>query len=269
MNCPYCGEEIDEHTSHCRLCGADLALIRPLLGAIQHLTRRIEVLEGAGGEGAAPPSQLAKPIEPPSRPPLQIPNISDELAVILGFLGIAIAHAAVVGLFDASLVYLLAASIVFPFTVGFLRRASHGHSILRVVASAVLLTVAALAEMSYVTYRFWDVPLIPENLAGWREIADYGGTIAFSFIVGALLRALVRFWYIGRGRIRLARRPGIGQRALRSIGKFDPDGLERFEKTLRQLEFTVINLAALFASVFYLIDHLRPALDWLKGTKGL
>lgn len=266
MNCPYCGEEIDEHTSHCRLCGADLTLIQPLLASIQHLTRRIEALEGSGAQGAAVPSQPARPVEPPSRPALQIPNISDEIAVILGLLGIAAAHFAVVGLFDARLVYLLVASIVIPFTVGFLRRGPQGHSLLRVIGSALLLAFAALAEMSYVTWALWRVPLIPQNLADWREIVDYGSSIALSFIAGALVRGLVRFWYIGRGRIHI-RKPGFVRLVLKSFGIFNPEALETVDKMIKRIEITIVELGALAGSVFYLIDHVRPILAWLQGIK--
>lgn len=76
MNCPYCGEDIDQHTGHCRLCGADLTLIQPLIADFQGLTQRVAALEkqaafeseiaeessreasGNGGDGFIPPEHL-------------------------------------------------------------------------------------------------------------------------------------------------------------------------------------------------------------------
>jgi hypothetical protein len=269
MNCPYCGEEINEHTSHCRLCGADLTLILPLLAAIQVLTKRIELLgNGPGGsetERVAPATTLVPPPSPGRL--LKIPSMSDELAVALGFVGIALAHYAVVVVFDTKLEILLAASILVPFCTGFLRRNAPGHSVLRLIAGAIILAFAALAEMSYVTWTLWSVPLLPQNAHDWRELTNYGGSIALSYVAGALARGLVKFWYIGRGRIRPRTKAGVVGRGLKYFGKFDPETLERLEKVSRQLEYTVMSLSALVGSILYLVDHLEPALQWLQVAK--
>ena len=36
------------------------------------------------------------------------------------------------------------------------------------------------------------VPVLPQDAAGWREAADYGASIAFSFLTGALLRQAIQ-----------------------------------------------------------------------------
>jgi hypothetical protein len=268
MNCPYCGEEIDGRRASCRLCGADLTLIIPLVATIERLTKRIEFLEnGVEGPGAplgAPPAESTKAL--PAW--LHIPNISDELAVILALLGLAFAHVAVVVLLDASLTYLLAAAIVLPLGAGFLRRDERDHPVLRAIWWAFVLAVAALAEMSLVTWSLWRIPIIPQDAHDWQQLIHYGGAIAASFIIGALARGLIRFWYVGRGRVWSGRRSGILYRTLRSVAKLDAEAIERSEKLVRQLEYTVMNLTALVASVFFLLDHLQPALSWLKAVKG-
>jgi hypothetical protein len=269
MNCPYCGEEINEHASHCSLCGADLTLILPLLAAVQSLTKRLEVLENGSGKARiadeAPTATLVQPMPP--APFLKIPSISDELAVALAFIGIALAHYAVVVIFDTKVEILLAASIVVPFCMGFLRRSVPGHSILRVIAGAIVLAFAALAEMSYVTWSLWDVPLLPQNAHDWHELANYGGSIALSFVAGTLARGLIKFWYIGRGRIRPRMKAGIVGRGLKYFGKVDPETLEKFEKVSRQLEYTLMSFSALVGTIYYLIDHLGQTLHWLEVAK--
>jgi hypothetical protein len=264
MHCPYCGEDIDEDTSHCRLCGADLTLIQPLVAQIQLLTKRVESLEKQADFEAeiALPETAVKPIPGPS---LHIPSVSDEWAVALGFIGIALAHFAVVAVFDARLSVLLGASIAIPFIAGLLRRGMRAHGALRVIASALLLSVAALTEMSLLTYSFYQVPLLPQNVHDWHEIYAYGGIIAASDAIGALIRGLIRFWFVGRGRVRPVRRRGAIARILISLGEYDAEALERTEKALRHIEYTAINLGALIGSIYFVVEHVRQILDYLPN----
>jgi hypothetical protein len=262
MNCPYCGEDIDEHTSHCRLCGADLTLIQPLIAHIQHLTQRVVALE----KQVAFETEVAEEeaaTRPAAEAVLRLPSISDEWAVALGFIGIALAHYAVVVVFDTSLTILLVASIIIPFCAGFLRRGMREHGVLRVIGGALLLAVAALTEMSLLTWVLYGEPFTPQDAHDWHEIYYYGGLIAAGYVIGALIRGLIRFWFVGRGRVRPHRR-GLVYRALRAIGEFDTEAVERTEKLMRQAEYTVMNLTALIASIYFLADHLQPALNWLS-----
>jgi hypothetical protein len=263
MNCPYCGEDIDERTSHCRLCGADLTLIQPLIAHIQLLTKRVAKLE----KQAAFEAEIAEepPAKPATEPRLHLPSISDEWAVALGFIGIALAHLAVVAVFDASLTILLAASIAIPFCAGFLRRRMREHGVLRVIGGALLLTLASLTEMSLLTWSFYQVPFAPQNAHDWREIYSYGSLIAASYVIGALIRGLIRFWLIGRGRVQPRRHTGLIYRMLRAVGEFDAEALERSEKVIRQVEYTLINIGALLGSVYFLFDHLQRMIDYLPN----
>lgn len=265
MNCPYCGEEIDEHTSHCRLCGADLTLIQPLIENVQRQTRRVAALEKQAAFETEVAEEAARP-PPAAEAVLRLPSLSDEWAVALGFIGIALAHFAVVSVFDAGLTVLIVASIVIPFCAGFLRRGMREHGVLRVIGGALLLTVAALTEMSLLTFSFYQVPFEPRDAQGWREIYSYGSLIAASYVIGALIRSLIRFWLVGRGRVR-GRHTGFMYRMLRALGEFDADAIERSEKVIRQIEYTVINIAALLGSLYFLIDHLQRVLDYLPSAK--
>jgi len=264
MNCPYCGEDIDEHTSHCRLCGADLTLIQPLVAHIQHLSRRVTALE----KQAALETELAgeAPATGASATSLHFPSISDEWAVAAGFIGIALAHFAVVVVFDASLTILLAASVLVPFCTGFLRRGMREHGVLRVIGGALLLAFAALSEMSLLTWWFYRDPVAPQNAHDWQQLFYYGGLIAAGYVIGALIRSLIRFWLVGRGRVR-PRRRGLIYRMLRAVGEYDAEVIERTEKLVRQAEYTVMNLTALIASIYFLAAHLQPALAWLHSVK--
>jgi hypothetical protein len=263
LNCPYCGEDIDEHTSHCRLCGADLTLIQPLIAHILLLTRRVVVLEKQAAfetevaEEAAPATAVATS--------LHFPSISDEWAIAAGFIGIALAHFAVVVL-DASLAILLAASILIPFCAGFLRRGMREHGVLRVIGGALVLAVASLSEMSLLTWSLYGEPLRPQDAHDWQQLLYYGGLIAAGYVIGALIRGFIRFWFVGRGRVR-PRRRGLLYRTLRAIGEYDAEVVERTEKLVRQAEYTVMNLTALVASFYFLAQHLTPALNWLRSIK--
>jgi hypothetical protein len=260
MHCPYCGEDIDEHTSHCRLCGADLTLIQPLIAQIQLLTQRVGALEKqADFEAEIAEENATKSATEHS---LHVPSISDEWAVALGFVGLALAHFAVVAVYDARLTILLGASIAIPLVAGFLRRGMREHGVLRVIGGALLLAVAALTEMSLLTYSFYQVPFLPQNAHDWHEIYSYGGIIAASYVIGALIRALIRYWLVGRGRSR-PRHRGIIYRTLIALGEYDAEALERLEKAIRHFEYTVINIGALCASLYFLYDHLQQLIDYI------
>ena len=267
MNCPYCGEDIDEHTSHCRLCGADLTLIQPLIAHIQQLTQRVAALEKQAAFETEIVQETASVQAAGTASGLHFPSISDEWAVALGFLGVALAHFAVVAVFDTSLTILLAAAIVFPFGAGFLRRGMRPYGVLRVVCGALLLTAACLGEMSLLTWSLYQVPITPQNAHDWREIYYFGSLIAASYVIGALIRGLFRFWVVGRGRVRPRGRTGLIYRLLRAAGQFDAEMMERTEKVVRQAEYTVMNITALVASLYFLFDHLQPALNWLHNVK--
>ena len=100
-----------------------------------------------------------------------------------------------------------------------------------------------------------------------RTTYYYGGLIAAGYVIGALIRGFIRFSFVGRGRIRPRRRTGILYRMLRAVGEFDADMLESTEKVVRQIEYTVMNVTALVASIYFLIDHLQPALNWRRNVK--
>jgi hypothetical protein len=36
---------------------------------------------------------------------------------------------------------------------------------------------------------------------------------------------------------------------------------------IRQIEYTVMNVTALVASLYFLFDHLQPVLGWLRNVK--
>jgi hypothetical protein len=209
-------------------------VIRPLVAHIHHLAQRVAALEKqAAFETEIAQEAVAKPA---TEPPLHLSSVSDEWAVALGFIGIALAHfaVAVAVVFDANLTILLAASIIVPFCVGSLRRGMRVHGVLRVIGGALLLAIASLTEMSLLTWSLYQVPLAPHNAYDWKQIYYYGGLIAAGYVIGALIRGFIRFWFVGRGRVRPRRRTGILYRTLR---------------------------------IYFLIDHLQPALNWRRNVK--
>jgi hypothetical protein len=120
--------------------------------------------------------------------------------------------------------------------------------------------------MSLLTWSLYRDPVAPQNAHDWHQLFYYGGLIAAGYVIGALIRGLIRFWFVGRGRVR-PRRRGLIYRMLCAIGEYDAEVVERTEKLVRQAEYTVMNLTALLASIYFLAAHLQPALDWLRSIK--
>jgi hypothetical protein len=50
-------------------------------------------------------------------------------------------------------------------------------------------------------------------------------------------------------------------RMLRALDEFDAESLERTEKSIRHFEYTAVNLGALCASLYFLVEHVHQMLD--------
>ena len=85
------------------------------------------------------------------------------------------------------------------------------------------------AHIHHLTQR---VAALEKQAAFETEIAQEA--VAAGYVIGALIRGFIRFWFVGRGRVRPRRRTGILYRTLR---------------------------------IYFLIDHLQPALNWRRNVK--
>ena len=111
---------------------------------------------------------------------------------------LALAHALVLFVFDARIIYSLVAALVIPIASGFsmgIRIRGNGAVNFALLGSvlASLLAVVALALPLWFSDR---LPLLPQNAQEWREAVQFALTIFFGFATGIFLAQSAR-WGMG------------------------------------------------------------------------
>lgn len=264
MRCPYCASQIDDAALACPHCTRDLYLFRPLLArieaqdaAIASLSARLEDLgvRIVGARADAAPAD-GSPDAGPAHPGALGPALARYWAVPLALL--LLAHALVIGLYDARPVWLHVLALLIPGPFGFALVRDTGRRPGPWIVGAVLLALAAVLGMSAITAALDGTPVLPATPRDWREFLEFAASIALSYGAGLAL-----------GRRIPAVRATPGSRA---VAPDVPDGLggsidahlrraARMEEAARRMHRMVNSLMALGAA-------LAAAYTGLKNVVG-
>lgn len=245
--CPYCAEAIEPVAIACPHRTRDLWFAKPLMDGIEALSDRVAVLEAS--VTAIAKARETDPGSPPastsvSAAPGRAGSIrwAVPLAVVLALVA---AHAVLIVLLDARLVYLRLLSIGMPFAAGLVFRKGAARFVWIDVLVALAVACLAVAGMLWTVAHADGVPILPAGRQEWGETLQYGSSIALGFISGALVRRVVL----------MATLPdesgGVMTRLARAVAKDIAGNVEdaSFEKRLKKIESLITSGVAIGAAI--------------------
>ena len=81
--------------------------------------------------------------------------------------------------FDLSLIYLRIVSILVPMTFGILSQEQTRYHLPIAFVAGLAVAIVSILTMSAIVAKLDKVSVLPHDVAGWREFAEYSASIAF------------------------------------------------------------------------------------------
>lgn len=183
MECPFCIETIKDESFVCRHCTRDLTLVRPVIFEIQDIIAELDELQRQLDHTR---TRLAM-VETPGRFLL----VHAATFILLPSAILVAAHFLITVALDVPPIYLRIVSVLIPLPFGFalvvLKNVGFRGAVGFGVATAALSIAGMLAVTAYVD----GINVSPSNWREWREVLEYGTSIALAFGAGNILATLL------------------------------------------------------------------------------
>ena len=96
-------------------------------------------------------------------------------------------HYLITIIFDTKMIYLRIISMIVPLPFGYYLFKSLHRNFFPWLLSVVILAIASVIGMSWLTSLVDHSPVLPQSIFEWREMLEYAASIIFSFITGMLI----------------------------------------------------------------------------------
>jgi hypothetical protein len=183
MECPFCAETIKDEALACKHCSRDLRVVRPVLLEIQNVVAELDKLRRDLDRADARLQRIKHPV--------RYFAVLLALYVFAPTILLVAAHIIVTIALNVSPLYLRLASLIIPGPFGFATCPIHkigfrGAFLLGVATAALsvtcMLTVTGLND---------NVPILPASRGEWREVFEYGASIALALGSGNILGHMI------------------------------------------------------------------------------
>jgi hypothetical protein len=183
MECPFCAETIKDEALICKHCSRDLRVVRPLLLEIQDIVAELDRLRRELDRTGA---RLQR-----TKYPIRYFTLLFALYIAAPAVLLVAAHIVVTIVMNVSPLYLRLASVIIPVPFGFLTFPIHKVGFRGALGLGALLAALSVMCMLTVTGLNDHVPVLPDSSGEWREVFEYGASIALAFGSGNILGVMV------------------------------------------------------------------------------
>jgi hypothetical protein len=183
MECPFCAETIKDEALACKHCSRDLRVVRPVLLEIQDIVAERDKLRRELDRAGARLQQTKHPI--------RYFALLVALYVMTPTILLVVAHFVVTIALNVSPLYLRLASVIIPVPFGFATYPMHKTGFRGAFVLGAATAALSVTCMLTVTGVNDGVPILPVSPGEWREVFEYGASIALAFGSGNILGLMV------------------------------------------------------------------------------
>ena len=184
MQCPFCAEDFNDTALVCNHCGRDLRLVLPVLEENLALIRQ-------AGELQLQVSRLRAAAER-SATPFHFWMTHAGIYLIAPILVLLAVHYVITVRLNVPLIYLRLGTLAVPLPFGFaLLWLSHHGFRWSLVYGAAVGVVSVMGMLTIIAFTD-QVPILPEDLREWREVAEYAASIMLAYATGNVVGALAQ-----------------------------------------------------------------------------